>query len=152
MPLKRVFIDTWYLIALLNPKDNAHKEAVELQPQLEGATGGIVVTDAVLMELGNFYGSRGSAFRNAAAELIALALRIDDAPYKLAFIDQSRLQRAVELFAQHQDKQWSLTDCSSMVVMEDFGIREIATGDGHFREAQFDLLMTERFKGTPGNT
>ena len=152
MPLKCVFIDTWYLIALLNPRDNAHSEAMDLQPHLEGATGGIVVTDAVLMELGNFYSARGDAFRHAAGELIALALRIGDAPYTLVFIDQPRLQRAIELFVQHQDKQWSLTDCSSMIVLKELGITEIATGDGHFREARFEMLMTERFRGTPGNT
>jgi predicted nucleic acid-binding protein len=49
--------------------------------------------------------------------------------------------RGVELFAARPDKSWSLTDCTSFVVMEDHGIREALTGDHHFEQAGYVALL-----------
>ena len=48
---------------------------------------------------------------------------------------------SVELFRQRPDKNWSLTDCSSFVVMERERIREALTSDHHFQQAGFIPLM-----------
>jgi len=47
----------------------------------------------------------------------------------------------VDLFAQRQDKDWSLTDCLSFVVMQDEGITQALTGDKHFEQAGFTALL-----------
>ena len=46
----------------------------------------------------------------------------------------------MELYAKRQDKAYSLVDCISMVVMEEEGMEEILSTDGHFRQAGFRLL------------
>ena len=48
---------------------------------------------------------------------------------------------ALELFAQHQDKEWSLTDCLSFVVMRDKGLTESLSADHHFEQAGFATLL-----------
>lgn len=50
-------------------------------------------------------------------------------------------ERARALFAQRTDKMWSLTDCTSFVVMKDHGLTAALTGDQHFEQAGFQRLM-----------
>ena len=48
----------------------------------------------------------------------------------------------LRLFADRPDKNWSLTDCVSFVVMQDEGLTEALTGDGHFEQAGFKALLS----------
>jgi len=50
-------------------------------------------------------------------------------------------ERGVELYRQRSDKDWSLTDCISFVVMADEKITEALTGDRHFEQAGFYALL-----------
>jgi len=50
-------------------------------------------------------------------------------------------QRGVELFRARPDKEWSLTDCISFVVMAEKGLSEALTGDRHFEQAGFKPLL-----------
>src|SRR5579871_287518 len=50
-------------------------------------------------------------------------------------------QRSLALYERHSDKQWSLTDCLSFIVMRDNGITKALTGDRHFVQAGFDALI-----------
>jgi predicted nucleic acid-binding protein len=47
------------------------------------------------------------------------------------------------LFSQRLDKDWSLTDCISFVVMERLGLQEALTGDRHFEQAGFRALLAK---------
>jgi predicted nucleic acid-binding protein len=47
----RIFIDTLFVIALINPKDQYHAKATQLATQYENHR--FLVTDAVLLEIGN---------------------------------------------------------------------------------------------------
>jgi len=49
--------------------------------------------------------------------------------------------KGVALFANRPDKDWSLTDCISFVVMEEQGIGEAFTTDHHFQQAGFTALL-----------
>jgi predicted nucleic acid-binding protein len=51
------------------------------------------------------------------------------------------LQRGFDLFSQRPDKEWSLTDCISFVVMQDYGVTDALTSDGDFEQAGFTKLM-----------
>ena len=49
--------------------------------------------------------------------------------------------RGEALYAARPDKDWSLTDCISFVVMRDREIAEALTGDHHFEQAGFTALL-----------
>ena len=56
--------------------------------------------------------------------------------------------RALERFSNRPDKDYSLTDCSSMNAMEAEGIRDILTHDHHFQQEGFNVLIhSRRVKG-----
>ncbi len=49
--LNRIFIDTLFVIALINPRDQHHRKARALASKYENHP--LLVTDAVLLEIGN---------------------------------------------------------------------------------------------------
>jgi hypothetical protein len=49
--------------------------------------------------------------------------------------------RACGWLRDRPDKDWSLTDCISFVVMEDENIKEALTADHHFEQAGFVALL-----------
>jgi predicted nucleic acid-binding protein len=52
--------------------------------------------------------------------------------------------RGLALYCSRKDKEWSLTDCISFVVMADEGLTEALTGDRHFEQAGFMALLAPR--------
>jgi predicted nucleic acid-binding protein len=49
----------------------------------------------------------------------------------------------LELFRSRRDKEWSLTDCMSFVVMRERGITDALTNHHHFEQAGFRILLKE---------
>ena len=45
------------------------------------------------------------------------------------------------MFAARPDKDWSLTDCISFVVMQERNIQDALTADHHFEQAGFVALL-----------
>jgi len=56
-------------------------------------------------------------------------------------VDEELIQRGLEMFKARNDKDWSLTDCISFVVMKEKGITMALTSDHHFQQAGFEKLM-----------
>jgi predicted nucleic acid-binding protein len=54
---------------------------------------------------------------------------------------QALVDRAVELYRRRPDKAWSLTDCTSFIVMREQGLTDALTGDHHFEQAGFHALL-----------
>ena len=54
---------------------------------------------------------------------------------------QDVFEQGVELFENRLDKDWSLTDCISFIVMRERGLTEALTGDHHFEQAGFRALL-----------
>ena len=50
------------------------------------------------------------------------------------------LKQAWDLYGKRPDKSWSLTDCTSFVIMEQMAISEALTPDRHFEQAGFVAL------------
>jgi predicted nucleic acid-binding protein len=56
--------------------------------------------------------------------------------------EEELFERGLRLYEQRLDKQWSLTDCISFVVMQRKRIKEALTGDHHFEQAGVVALLT----------
>jgi predicted nucleic acid-binding protein len=132
-----VFVDTAYLIALLDVRDTRNREAVDLAKKLTAKSAHLTTTDAVFLEFANYFAR--SPLRRQAIDWIT-AIRGAEG-WDIVPVETSLLSRAEARYRVHDDKNWSLTDCLSVEVMLARGIRDIATTDGGFTQAGFRILM-----------
>ena len=51
-----------------------------------------------------------------------------------------RAERARQVFFRHRDKEYSFTDCTSLVVMQELKLKQVLTTDRHFRQMGFEVL------------
>ena len=129
-----MFADTSYYTAMLSPRDVAHEKAHRWSGTF---TGCVVTTDFVLIELGN--GVRGAPQRQAFANFVA---QLQAVPDTIIVPATGELFRAgMDLFTRRPDKDWSVTDCISFVVMAQRGLTEALTADHHFEQAGFRALL-----------
>jgi predicted nucleic acid-binding protein len=138
--MKRVFADTGYWVALLNPSDDLNAKAMEVSRRLGAAR--IYTTEMVLVEVANMLGKAGEHFRALVQQTI-VSLRQN--PNVTIEPQTSTLFReALDFYAAHRDKNWSLTDCASFLVMKEEGITEALAHDHHFEQAGFRALLRDR--------
>lgn len=132
--MKSVFADTSYYVALLSSTDHWHKKAVEWSERIARR---IVVTEYILVELAGAL-SRGPA----RPVFVGLLEQLQNDPFSTIVEASPRLfRRGCELFGQRLDKEWSLTDCISFVVMKQRRLSEALTADHHFEQAGFKALL-----------
>jgi hypothetical protein len=133
--MSRLFIDTAYLLALFNQQDEWHDRALAWAGTIQGR---LWTTDYILLELADALAAR------ARAQAIAVLNELQQAK-KLTLIRQSRrlFDRGLELYRQRRDKEWSLTDCISFVVMTDKRLQDALTSDHHFEQAGFRALLRQ---------
>jgi predicted nucleic acid-binding protein len=129
---ERFFVDTWGWIALGHKKDSHHKEIVRFYRTAQSRRDEIVTSDYVL------------------DELITLLFRRESSTEVLDFIDgilSSAAQGFIKIekiSTEHFNQAWdfrrrfkensfiSFTDLTSMVMMQELGIKKILTEDHHF--------------------
>lgn len=132
--MTKTFADTFYLLALLNPRDFGHARAVAAARSIQGQ---LVTTAWVLTELGDAM----SAPENRQEFISTLEDLRQNPAVTIVPPDRRLFDEGVELFGRRGDKAWSLTDCISFVVMQREGITEALTGDKHFEQAGFVALL-----------
>jgi len=135
MAFDRFFLDTAYVIALLNSYDSYHEKAAKLLSQIRNAQE-VWTTEAVLTEIGN-----SLAYSNRSAAVAFINSCYITPNVKVVTIDRILFRRAVEFYHSRKDKEWGLTDCISFIVMEDYGLTEALTTDEHFQQAGFQAVL-----------
>ncbi len=131
--MNAVFADTSFYLALLREDDPAHARALAAVKRSQL----IVTTEFILLELGN-----ACARTSDHADFLAHVAGMRASPrVRIIPLDSRLLNRGLELMAARPDKDWSITDCVSFVVMADEGLKEALTGDQHFEQAGFAALL-----------
>ena len=132
--MSATFADSFYFLALFNPRDAAHERAVRASQDVPDT---LVTTDWVLVELAD-------ALCDPVNRVRCIGLVNDlrrSSRVKVEPATRELLNAGWSLYQQRLDKDWSLTDCTSFVVMEQRGIAEALTGDHHFEQAGFRALL-----------
>ncbi|HEV3271535.1 MAG TPA: PIN domain-containing protein [Candidatus Methylacidiphilales bacterium] len=132
--MKTIFADTFYFLALYYPDDQYHAKTVRVARQLKAR---LLTTDWVLTEVADAL-SKGES-RLKVADLIR---RVRSSPvWEIIPFSRDQFDAAIEFHSQHRDKEWTLTDCASFLIMQERGITEALTGDRHFEQAGFTALL-----------
>jgi len=134
--MRRVFADTSYWIALVNPRDQIHAKAVRVTQQISPVR--ILTSEMVLAEVLNSF-SDGGPLRHAVGGMVQKL----SSNWDVVIVPQTseQFETALRRYKQAADKSWSLTDCASFQVMEAEQIQAALTHDQHFAQAGFETLL-----------
>ncbi len=134
--MSRVFADSQYFIALLSQRDLDHAKARNFAAQ---SWERIVTTRWVLTEVANSLSDP-----TARAGAIDLIDRLARNPRVFIRLESDDLyNKGLSLYRSRPDKNCSLTDCISFVVMAEEGLTEALTLDHHFEQAGFTPLLAD---------
>jgi predicted nucleic acid-binding protein len=135
----RLFVDTSYVIARFNERDEFHASAKALAPTV-GACRELWTTDAVLLEV-------AASFSRPEHRVIAIGLwdqfHSGDQRYRSVEASDPNLAEAMDMFRARSDKAWSLTDCLSFIVMDREGLSHALSADHHFEQAGFQVMLVK---------
>ncbi len=137
--MKLIFADTFYWIALINPRDNWHFIALNYAQKYTDDY--LITTDGIVDETLNYFATKGAIMRRKA---LATYFQIRQEPNMeiISYTPQLR-QAGIQLFDERPDKGYSLTDCISMIVMKQRRIAEVLTHDKHFTQENFRILFQD---------
>lgn len=137
--MRFVFADAGYWIAVLDTDDVLHHIAQEMSDTLRGVR--ILTTDMVLVEVASHFAGFGPGSRQAVAALLRDIGQSED----VEVVPQTRalFDAALDYYARFADKQWSLVDCASFLVMGERGIVDALAHDHHFQQAGFRALLRQ---------
>lgn len=135
--MNAVFVDTLYWVASINPKDQWHEAALQAEDAVRSRP--LVTTEAVLVEVLNYFCAYGAEARQKAVRITRSVLTRPDIEVVVQTPDA--FSEAVAFYEARPDKKYSLTDCLSMNVMRERGITEVLTHDDHFTQEGFTILL-----------
>jgi len=131
---RTTFVDTQFVVALVNRRDQHHPKAVELSRAFTGKP--LITTELILLEIGD---ALASHYRRESIELIEYFRRAKNV--EIVSLTPALFDDAFALFCSRPDKTWGLTDCVSFIVMAREHLRDALTFDQHFEQAGFSALL-----------
>ncbi len=135
--MTRFFVDAFYWIALLSPRDQWHARVRTFNAALVAYH--LYTTDEVLTEFLAFYSATDPLLRTRAVDFVWATLQHPHTtviPHtRLGFLE------ALALYEARPDKSYSLTDCLSMQVMRREGLADVLTNDYHFTQEGFHIVF-----------
>lgn len=138
MLMNEVFADTSGWASFFREQERHHARAVALMTQWREENRHVVTTNYVLGELIALC-ERLRVPRSRSVSYIH-SIRAETW-IEIVHIDEQLDSRAWELLENRLDKTWSLVDCASFVVMEQWGLTDALTTDHHFEQAGFVRLL-----------
>jgi predicted nucleic acid-binding protein len=122
-----IFVDTGAWFASVVPTDPDH---VAAQAWLAANTDRLLTTDYVVDETLTLLRARGERKRS-----LLLGAKFFRSEFAVIHkITETQIALAWEAFEQFGDKDWSFTDCTSKVVIEQLGITQAFAFDHHFKQ------------------
>lgn len=96
-----------------------------------------VTSEFVLLELGNALSAR----KHKSAFVAMVRVLRADAMTEIVPASSELFAAGLRLFQSRRDKDWSLVDCSSFVIMKRLRLTRALAADGHFAQAGFEVLL-----------
>lgn len=137
--MREVFADTGYWIAVFMRRDPLHEAAMNISGALKSCR--LVTSEMVLVELLNALSDGGTELRATAVNAVERLRR--DANVSIVPQSSSQFSAALTLYQSRADKNWSLTDCASFLIMEEWAIQEALAHDRGFQQAGFTALLRD---------
>lgn len=139
MPSKNsIFVDTAGWGHYLDRAQPLHQAALSVVQKINKRKGRLITTNYVINELVVLLERRMHFPRK---RLIQVVNQVLSSPFvNIIHIDETQHRAAWAMLEKYDDKEWSLVDAASFVVMQQFGLTEALTTDHHFSQASFVRL------------
>lgn len=134
---ENIFVDTVAWLALANKRDKWHSKAKEIRQELINKNCIFWVSEYIIVEIANAFSKIDS--RQSGVNLVESILKSSE--MKLVWINQDLFDESWNLYKDRVDKEWSLTDCTSIAIMSGNRIGTAFTNDHHFEQAGFKILL-----------
>ena len=134
-----IFVDTSFLIVLLNRNESDHTKALALYQQIKAEKIRKLTSEYVLLELGNGLSRLG--VRRLAVDFFNQIYQ--DNRFEIIPATTALFTEALALFKSRPDKEWGLVDCTSFILMRKYKVDTALSADHHFRQAGFCTLLLE---------
>ncbi|KUK79431.1 MAG: putative ribonuclease VapC [Microgenomates bacterium 39_7] len=132
----KVFIDSDAFLALLNQSDNLHSRAVKLLSKLKNIDDVTYITSwDVIDEV-----STKASYRLTKKQAIAFLSYVREVATIIVYPDPSLSKKAQELFTKVTSKKVSMTDCMSMIIVQEMKLDVFFSFDKHFSQQGYTLL------------
>lgn len=135
--MPRYFVDTFYWVALSDPRDQWHARVLTFSRSLSDYQ--LYTVDEVLAEYLTFYSASRPHVRENAVQTVRDILR--DPHMTVMPQSHASFLDAFTFYAARLDKQYSLTDCVAMQAMRREGLTDVLTNDHHFTQEGFRILF-----------
>jgi predicted nucleic acid-binding protein len=135
--MPRYFVDTFYWVALSDPRDQWHTRVLTFSRSLSDYQ--LYTVDEVLSEYLTFYSASSPHVRDDAVQTVRHILH--DPHVTVMPQSHASFLDALAFYASRLDKQYSLTDCVSMQAMRREGLTDVLTNDHHFTQEGFRILF-----------
>ena len=135
-----ILVDTGAWYALSDPRDRNSASAIAAWDQVRtGEYGRALATDYILDETYTLLRMRLGvravrAFRDRV---------VRSGNLRIVRVSERDFEDALDMLVAHDDKRWSLTDCTSFLLMRQLSIGSAFSFDRNFREAGFRLLPAD---------
>ena len=140
--MKGLFVDTAGWMACADGADPAHRPACAARDAALEQGSILVTTDYVIDETLTLIRKRlGLGAVEAWWEQVDGSSRL-----LWEWIGVTRAEKARRVFFRHRDTDYSFTDCTSLVVMQELKLRQALTTDEHFRQMGFQVLPSPAIK------
>lgn len=136
-----VFIDTGAYFAWIDPKDANHSAALAIMRGLIAHGFRLYTSNFVLAELHALLLTRIN--RQVAFDTLSA---IDNSDTTIIRVTQADELRARQIIAQYDDKNFSLTDCTSFAIVDRLGISQTMSFDGNFGQYGLTVLTPGFFR------
>ena len=137
--MRELFVDTSGWGHLVDPKQAHHSLASSIYRTHLRQGHKFVTTNYIVCEL---VALLNSPLRIPRPTIIAFVNSLKLSPNVLIlYVDATLDDQTWQLLTARQDKEWSLVDCASFIVMQQRHIAEALTTDHHFEQAGFIRLL-----------
>ena len=124
--MRRVFVDTSAILALVNPSDRAHRDAKSAFDRLQAEEASLLTTSLVLVEV---YALLGRRMGLAAVQ----AFRSEFSPLlEVVWVDETLFEKGLDLLLERAVRGLSLVDAVSFLVFRERRLEAAFAFDRHF--------------------
>lgn len=132
-----VFVDASAWIALNHKRDQDHQKAVTVNKQLLRTPRRYLTSNFVLDETYN-----GLLYQIGHHAAVGFGEKIRQSKLiSIVHVTPEIEEAAWQLFKSYSDKTFSFTDCTSFVIVKQFGLTDAFTADHHFEQAGFSIFL-----------